>query len=57
MRRNLYVISFYRNLALDDRIFDCLLTSLAAVGPTHSHGGTLDLNGRAGKVVASHAEG
>ena len=31
MRRNLYVFSLYRNPDLDDRIFDCLLTSMAAV--------------------------
>ena len=31
MRKNLYVSSFYRNPDLDDRIFDCLLTSMAAV--------------------------
>ena len=92
VRHNLYVFSVYRNPDLDDRIFDCLLTSMAAVqaedvrasflfvgdlnghhqdwlgstitnrhgvaafdfatesgydqlvvGPTHAHGGTLDL--------------
>ena len=31
MRQNLYVFSLYRNPDLDDRIFDCLLTSMAAV--------------------------
>ena len=31
VRRNLYVYSFYRNPDLDDRIFDCLLKSMAAV--------------------------
>ena len=30
-RQNLYVFSLYRNPDLDDRIFDCLLTSMAAV--------------------------
>ena len=30
-RQNVYVLSLYRNLDLDDRIFDCLLTSMAAV--------------------------
>ena len=30
-RQNLYVFSLYRNPVLDDRIFDCLLTSMAAV--------------------------
>ena len=31
VRRNFYVFSLYRNPDLDDRIFDCLLTSMAAV--------------------------
>ena len=31
MRQNLYVFSLYRNPDLDDRIFDCLLTSVSAV--------------------------
>ena len=31
VRQNLYVYSLYRNLDLDDRIFNCLLTSMAAV--------------------------
>ena len=31
MRQNLYVHSLYRNLDLDDRIFDYLLASMAAV--------------------------
>ena len=31
MRQNLYVFSLYRNPDLDDRIFDCLLASMAAV--------------------------
>ena len=31
MRQNLYVCSLYRNLDLDDRNFDCLLASMAAV--------------------------
>ena len=31
VRQNLYVYSLYRNPVLDDRIFDCLLTSMAAV--------------------------
>ena len=31
MRQNLYVYSLYRNPDLDDRIFDCLLASMAAV--------------------------
>ena len=31
VRQNIYVYSLYRNHDLDDRIFDCLLASLAAV--------------------------
>ena len=31
VRQNLYVYSLYRNPELDDRIFDCLLASMAAV--------------------------
>ena len=31
VRQNLYVCSVYRNPDLDDRIFDCLLASMAAV--------------------------
>ena len=31
VRQNLYVFSIYRNPDLDDRVFDCLLTSMAAV--------------------------
>ena len=31
VRQNLYVYSLYRNLDLDDRIFDCLHASMAAV--------------------------
>ena len=31
VRQNVYVFSLYRNPDLDDRIFDCLLTSMAAV--------------------------
>ena len=31
VRQNLYVHSLYRNPDLDDRIFDCLLASMAAV--------------------------
>ena len=30
VRQNLYVFSLYRNPDLDYRIFDCLLTSMAA---------------------------
>ena len=31
VKQNLYVFSLYRNPDLDDRIFDCLLTSMAVV--------------------------
>ena len=31
VRQNLCVYSLFRNPALDDRIFDCLLASMAAV--------------------------
>ena len=31
VRQNLYVYSLYRNPDIDDRIFDCLLPSMAAV--------------------------
>ena len=31
VRQNLFVFSLYRNPDLDDRIFDCLLASMAAV--------------------------
>ena len=31
VRQNLYVFSLHRNADLDDRIFDCLLASMAAV--------------------------
>ena len=31
MRQNFYAFSLYHNLDLDDRIFDYLLTSMAAV--------------------------
>ena len=31
MRQNLYVFSLYHNPDLEDRIFDCLLASMAAV--------------------------
>ena len=30
-RQNFYVFSLYRNPPLDDRIYDCLLTAMAAV--------------------------
>ena len=48
MRQNLYVFSLYRNPDLDDRIFDGLLTSMAAVQAEDVHASFLfvgDLNG------------
>ena len=36
-RQNLYVFSLYLNLDLDDRIFDCSLTSMAAVQAEDVH--------------------
>ena len=47
-RRNLYVFSLYHNPDLDDRIFDCLLTSMAAVHAEDERASFLfvgDLNG------------
>ena len=56
VRQNLYVLSLYHNPDLDDRIFDhksswccslwlanCVCCDQLDVGPTHAHGGTLDL--------------
>ena len=31
LRQNFYLFGLYQNLDLDDKIFDCLLTSMAAV--------------------------
>ena len=48
VRQNLYVFSLYRNPDLDDRIFDCLLTSMAAVQAEDERASLLfvgDLNG------------
>ena len=48
MRQNLYVYSLYRNPDLVDRIFDCLLTSMAAVQAENVRASFLfvgDLNG------------
>ena len=42
MRLNLHVFSLYRNPDLDDRIFNCLLTSIAAMQAEDDMG---DLNG------------
>ena len=47
-RQNLYEFSLYRNPDLDDRILDCLLTSMAAVQAADVHAYFLcacDLNG------------
>ena len=47
MKQNLYVNSLYRNPDLDNRIFDCLLTSMAAVQAEDVHASFLfasDLN-------------
>ena len=48
VRQNLFVYSLYRNPDLDDRIFDCLLASMAAVQPEDVRASFLfvgDLNG------------
>ena len=48
VRQNLYVFSLYRNPDLDNRIFYCLLTSMAAVQAEDVHASFLfggDLNG------------
>ena len=48
VRQNFYVFSLYRNPDLDDRIFDCLLTSTVAVQAQDVHASFLfvgDLNG------------
>ena len=47
VRQNLYVFCLYRNPDLDDRIFDCLITSMAAVQAEDVHDSFLfvgDLN-------------
>ena len=48
VRQNFYLFSLYRNPDLDDRIFDCLLTSMAAVQAEDVRASLLfmgDLNG------------
>ena len=48
VRQKLYVFSLYRNPDLDDRIFDCLLTSMAVVQAENVRASFLfvgDLNG------------
>ena len=47
-RQNFYVFSLYRNPDLDDRIYDCLLTAIAAVQAADARASFLfvgDLNG------------
>ena len=47
-RKNFYVFSLYRNPNLDDRIYDCLLTAMAAVQAADARATFLfegDLNG------------
>ena len=47
-RQNFYVFSLYRNPDIDDRIYDCLLTAMAAVQGADAHASFLsvgDLNG------------
>ena len=47
-RQNFYMFSLYRNLDLDDQIYDCLLTAMAAVQAVDAHASFLflgDLNG------------
>ena len=56
MRQNLYVFSLYHNPNLDDRLFDCLLTSMAAVQAEDVHASFLlvgDLNGNHQKWLGS----
>ena len=56
MRHNLYVFSLYRNPDLDDRIFDCLLTSMAVVQAEDVRGSFLfvcDLNDHHHKWLGS----
>ena len=56
VRQNLYVYSPYRNHGLDDRIFDCLLASMAAVQAENVHASFLfvgDLDGRHQKWLGS----
>ena len=55
-RQNLYVFSLYRNPDLDDLIFDCLLTSMAAVQAENVRASFLfecDLNGHHQKWLGS----
>ena len=45
VRQTLYVFSLYRNPDLDDLIFDCLLTSMAAVQAEDVRGSFLFVGG------------
>ena len=59
VRQNLYVFSLYRNPDLDDWIFDCLLTSMAAVKAEDVRASFLvvgDLNGRHQEWLGSTIE-
>ena len=56
VRQNLYVFSLYRNLDLDDRIFDCLLGSMASLQTEDIRASFLfvgDLNGHHQKWLGS----
>ena len=55
-RQNLYVNSLYRNHDLDDRIFDCLLVSMAAAQAEDVRASFLfmgDLNGHHQELLGS----
>ena len=56
MRQNIYMFSLYCNPDLDNWIFDCLLTSMAAVQAEDVHASFLfvgDLNGYHPKWLGS----
>ena len=56
VRQNIYVYSLYRNPDLDDRIFDCLLASMAAVQAEGARASFLfvgDLNGHHQECLGS----
>ena len=56
VRHNFYVYSLYRTLDLDDQIFDCLLSSMAAVQAEDVRASFLfvgDLNGHHQEWLAS----
>ena len=55
-RQDLHVFSLYRNPDLDDRFFECLLTSMAAVPPEDMRASILfvgDLNGHQQELLGS----